>query len=306
MSSSPKLNILIAYPYLDEGIKNLLKKNSEDITFLLDSGAFTSWKAGTSIDLDQYVQFLETLKADGIIPWRYFTLDVIGDPEKTLKNYQDLLDRGYKPVPIFTRGENFSTLEKFYETSDVVAIGGLVQTKQNRGFVKRIMREIKGRPVHWLGFTEGNYISIYKPYSADSSSWAGAVRYGGLKIYTRGGRFIVVRREHFIKRPDPELVKIFEEYGEDLTLFKNRKEWANSGKGKYLLERMTCKSWVRFAMDIEKTFGTKFFLACASKWQIEMMLWAFNYWRSYHEMRNDTFRRDGLNNPPLSSLGTRA
>ena len=43
--SYPKLNILVAYPYADKGTVGFIKKNEKDIRFLLDSGAFTAWKA---------------------------------------------------------------------------------------------------------------------------------------------------------------------------------------------------------------------------------------------------------------------
>ena len=110
------LNILIAYPYFqktpDAYIKSLNRVNGK-FRFLLDSGAFTAWKAGNEIHIDDYCNFVENLK---IKPWRYFTLDKIGDPIGTQKNYEIMLKRGFNPIPIFTRGESLSVLEDFYKT----------------------------------------------------------------------------------------------------------------------------------------------------------------------------------------------
>jgi hypothetical protein len=169
-----KLNILVSYVYMTNRLCGLLLKNQKDIRLLIDSGAFTAWKAGKRIRLNDYMNFLKKLP---IKPWRYFTLDVIGDGEKTWDNYQRMLDEGFKPIPIFTRGEDFAMLDKYYETSDLVAVGGLVGTPGNKGYVKRIMQEIGDRKVHWLGFTHIKYIRYYQPYSVDSSQHCASVQF---------------------------------------------------------------------------------------------------------------------------------
>ena len=303
MSQFPKLNILISFPYFNKKIIAILKEDQSFINLLVDSGAFTAWKKNESVKLESFLSFLDQLKNEGINIWKYFMLDVIGDPEGTRKNLEDMVSLGYSPIPIFTRGEAISEINHLYERFDLIAVGGLVGTLKNRGYVKRIMREVGDRKIHWLGFTEQKFLPIYRPFSVDTSGWTGQVRYGGLKIYTRGGRWMTVRRDDFFKKPSEELQKIFEEYGEDLSRFKNKKEWTGADR---LLGVMGAKSYVRYALDIERRFKTKFFLVCSTDIQIRILKDAYNYWRSYHEMRNDTFRRDGLNNPPISSLGTRA
>lgn len=177
-----KANILVAYPYMKKPMIDLLKQNEHRTRFLLDSGAFTAWKAGKPIALDDYCRFIESLPFE---PWRYFMLDVIGDPKATLKNYETMLKRGFKPIPIFTRGEDPSVLEDYYKTSDVVAIGGLVGTKGNKGFVKGIMEKVGKRKVHWLGFTDLNFVKHYKPYSCDASSWNNGAQFGYVTYYDR-------------------------------------------------------------------------------------------------------------------------
>lgn len=181
-----KLNILISYVYMTDRLVGLLSKHKKDIRLLIDSGAFTAWKAGKRIKLGDYMNFIKTLP---IKPWRYFTLDVIGDPKRTWDNYQKMLDEGLKPVPIFTRGDDFKMLDKYYETSDLVAIGGLVGTPHNKGYVKRMMREVGDRKVHWLGFTKMEYVQYYKPYSVDSSGYCHSVRYVPSTIIHRGNGY---------------------------------------------------------------------------------------------------------------------
>lgn len=195
-SQSFNLNILIAYPYLRGRALSILNELSREKNFklLIDSGAFTAWKAGKSILLDDYCRFLETLP---FIPWKYFTLDIVGDPGGSLANYQTMLRRGFNPIPVFTRGEDPSVLEEYYASSDVVGVGGLVQNQGAGGFVKGIMKHIGRRNVHWLGFTPIEFIRAYRPFSCDSTSWSSGLRFGVIPIYLGHGKFTSIQRKDF-------------------------------------------------------------------------------------------------------------
>lgn len=269
-----KLNILVAIPYCDRQTLDFIAK-LPDCRFLLDSGAFTAWKAGNEMTLRDYCQFLDRMPFQ---PWRYFTLDKIGNAEGTRANFEQLLKGGHKPIPIFTRGENVDMLDYYYDHSDVVAIGGLVGTRGNKGFVKGIMEKIGQRQTHWLGFTQNDFLNHYKPFSADSSSWAGAVRYGRINLYLGRGRWMPVGKKDFLTMPSSAILKAFEEYGEDPARMARKEEWINSGKGDALLEVMTCKSWTRFQIEVEELLGVKYFLACACFWQVRQMAEAHAFW----------------------------
>lgn len=275
LSSDRKLNILVAYPYMTKDVIEILESNQNSIRFLLDSGAFTAWKANKEIKVEEYCDFIESLPFK---PWRYFTLDVIGDPEGTIDNYNHMLGCGLKPVPIFTRGEDPSMIDMYYNTSEVVGIGGLVGTRGNKGFVKSIMKKVGDRKVHWLGFNAKEFLSYYKPYMCDSSSWSSSVRYASCKLYDRNGRWYSVSKEDFAERPTETIFKLLTEYEMDPSRLADKSEWKNSGSGKYALEEMTCKSWVRYQIDIGRKLGVKFFLACASGWQVKLMHQAFDFW----------------------------
>ena len=77
------MNVLMAYPYLTPPALKFWRDNQDSIDMLVDSGAFTAWKSGNPIQLDDYCRFLDGLEMK---PWRYFALDVIGDPAATEKN----------------------------------------------------------------------------------------------------------------------------------------------------------------------------------------------------------------------------
>lgn len=126
--SRPPLSVLVAYPYVKKDVVEALaafeKNNPGNLRLLLDSGAFTAWKSGNPIKLDDYCRFLETLPFK---PWRYITLDVVGNAEETARNYEIMLERGFNPVPVFTPSESLSAIDDLYKTSDYIAAGGLVR-----------------------------------------------------------------------------------------------------------------------------------------------------------------------------------
>lgn len=260
--SKLKLNILIAYPYMTEFSFGFLKERKDDLFFILDSGAFTAWKAGKEITLDSYCKFIESLP---IQPDHYLTLDVIGDPEGSLKNYEKMLERGFKPMPVFTRGEDIKMLNEYYKTSDVVAIGGLVGTQNNKGFVKGIMPHVGTRKVHWLGFTNERMLKVYRPYSCDASSFKGARRYGQVEIFDiKTMTWVKLSKKDY--KPGHDAV--MRSYDIDpMQLIKNENWSGNSS----FSTKLSFRSHVRASIYYERAFGTKYVLAAAGE-RIELTM----------------------------------
>ena len=250
-----KAPLLQAYPYMSKEIVDILNVNQHQTRFVLDSGAFTAWKAGKTVNLDEYCRFIETLPFK---PWRYFTLDVVGDPAKTLSNYETMLKRGFKPVPIFTRGEDISVLEEYYKTSDVVGIGGLVGTEGNKGFVKGIMTKVGNRKVHWLGFTSHPFIVHYKPHMCDSSAWNSGAMYGTLCVYLGNGRFELYDYPKFMKKKNDKL--LFARIAQlkvDPYKLLDRDNWF---RGTAIPPRVNAASYFRYSRDVLERFETNLFL----------------------------------------------
>ena len=260
---------------MSDKVISILESNQDSIRFLLDSGAFTAWKANKEIKVEEYCDFIESLPFK---PWRYFTLDVIGDAEGTEKNYQYMLDRGLKPVPIFTRGEDPAKIDMYYNTSDVVGIGGLVGTRGNKGFVKSIMKRVGDRKVHWLGFNAKEFLSYYKPYMCDSSSWLSAIRFASAQVYDKNGRWYSVKKSNFIDRPPKEMWDCIASYGIDPSRLSKNDEWLNPHDGSAAIEELTSKSWVKYQIDLFNKLNTNFFLSCATDWQLTILLQAYAHW----------------------------
>jgi hypothetical protein len=268
-NSTRLLNALVAYPYMKPDMVRLLDQHKRHTRFLLDSGAFTAWKAGKPIKLDDYCRFIESLPFE---PWRYFTLDVIGDPHGTMKNYETMLKRGFNPVPIFTRGEDLSVLDDFYKTSDVVGLGGLVGTAGNKGFVNGIMKKVNGRRVHWLGFTSLEFIKHYRPYMCDSSSWESGARFAAFHLYLGNGRTKLIKKADFARRPSDEIARCIRSYGLDPADFATSKHWDG---GYSHNRRLNGFSAVRMSLGIQENLKTLMFLALTTQHAYKILLEGF-------------------------------
>jgi hypothetical protein len=280
-----KLNILVAIPYLKPDSIDYLKSIEGKFDLLLDSGAFTQWKKGIEPNIEEYMSFINKLE---IKPWRYFTLDVVGNAERTHWNFSHLINEGFDPVPIFTRGDSVEELEFYYKHSDLVGIGGLVGTQGNRGFVKGIMNHVGDRKAHWLGFTSNNFIATYKPYSCDSSSWSAGLQYGILRLYAGLGQWVVVRKTDFLKRPSEKVCKLLRDYYHiDPSDLSKIAQWRNAGNNKTptLLRILSFRSYVWYSLDCERVLGTKMFLAGANFYDIEGFFIAYNFWQKHPLIR---------------------
>ena len=282
---SKVLNLLVAYPYCKPDVIELVKQNEHRIRFVLDSGAFTAWKSGQPIAVDDYCRFIETLP---IKPWRYFALDAIGDPHGTMKNYEIMLKRGFKPIPIFTRGEDPKVLDDYYKTSDVVGIGGLVGTMGNKGFVKGIMGKVGGRKVHLLGFTNLAFLKLFKPYMADSSSWEMGARFASCPLYIGSGHPLLSLKKDTIHKQlkDDRITHAIKALGLEPMDFLKPEMW----NGGYSITRRTgARSMVRFSHDIGKHLGTNLFLAAATCYAAKLLLEGLT-----NESTPSSIRRNGL------------
>lgn len=258
------LNILCAYPYIGKDVIDRITQYKYDLRLLVDSGAFTAWKAGQEIKLDDYCRFIESLPFK---PWRYFSLDVIGDPHATMKNYELMLKRGFNPIPVFTRGEDVSVIKDFYQTSDVVGIGGLVGTRGNKGFVKGIMSHIGQRKCHWLGFTSMPFVKYYRPYSCDSSSWESGGRYGMASLFCyRTAEMVRIDKELFDKNRQ-RFISLCQSNG--LDIYCNKTMWSG---GHSMIRFAGAYGYVNMSLELEKTLGTKMFLAFAVKGALDILL----------------------------------
>lgn len=267
----PPLNILVSFPYMSPGVIEQLRQCGPNLRLLLDCGAYTAWTSGKPIDLDEYCRFLE---APPVPLWRYFALDVVGDPEATWRNYEVMLKRGFRPLPIMTPGESLETMDRYYETSDVVGLGGLNALKPSRkhNYVRTVMAHAAGRKVHLLGYTTLDHLKALRPYMCDASSWESGARYAMLNLYMGRGKVVMLKKRDFIKRPPEVVLNRIRELGMDPFALSRTSGWA----GGYSTARRLCGAgMVRLSIDVEQQLGTRLFLACAARWGLVVVREAY-------------------------------
>jgi hypothetical protein len=257
-ADAPRLQVLTTYAYLNKNMIGALEDYSSGLDLLLDSGAFTAWQKGETIRLDDYCRALDGLPFK---PWRYFTLDVVGDHKATAENYGQMLARGYSPVPIFTRGSPYEELDGYARTSDMIGLGGLAGKEGNRyAYLKAMWPRTAGKNMHILGVTSPDWIKHLRPYSCDSSTWNGAGRYGMVNLYMGRGRWEMFRPRALDARPSGEVAARIARYGFDpYTLGRTDKAW----------QQINNLSWAEFSIEIRAALGTRLFLAAAIKRDLE-------------------------------------
>lgn len=180
------------------------RKSKKAIDLMMDSGAFSAWNRGKSIELKEYISYLKDL---GELFHSYVVLDVLpSGPEQTrtekdieacaaksYKNQQIMKDAGLRPMPVFHQGERWHWLEKMLEEGEPFI--GLSTRKDLLVYETLQMRwlddcfsvicDSKGAPytkVHGFGTTKVPYLQRYPFYSVDSTRWALASGYGKIMV----------------------------------------------------------------------------------------------------------------------------
>jgi hypothetical protein len=163
--------------------------------FMLDSGAYSAFKLGRSIDIEKYIQFL----SDN--PWikLYVNLDVINprDPNEaaylSLANFETMCERGLSPMPVFHVREDFDYLRKYLALGcDYIGLSASSQSeKSDWDFYEKsfeiIQRTGQVVRVHAFGESASQRLKAFPFDSADSATWMlAALRYARTNISRLG------------------------------------------------------------------------------------------------------------------------
>lgn len=169
-------NYLESYHYFNtEKIAD--KVREAGVRVFLDSGAFSAFTKGITVDVAQYCDFVK--RYDDIIEVAS-VLDAVGDPLKTWQNQQEMERLGVKALPCFHYGEDERYLEYYVANYEYITLGGMVpiSTPQLLLWLDRLWEKYlcdpSGNPrlkVHGFGMTSVPLMIRYPWYSVDSSSW---------------------------------------------------------------------------------------------------------------------------------------
>lgn len=164
------------------------------VKIFLDSGAFSAYTLGQTIDLEEYCRYIHEnddliRREDGIL--MASVLDDIGDEYKTYCNQLRMEELGVKPLPTFHTNEDTRYLDYYAANYEYLSLGGMVGAgpAQLQIWLDRMwnnhLLDGAGRPkvrVHGFGITSIPLMERYPWYSCDSSSWIQTTSFGGITV----------------------------------------------------------------------------------------------------------------------------
>jgi len=154
---------------------------------MADSGAFSAYSLGASIDIHEYAAWIKRWKH---LFDSYANLDVIGSAQETLDNQHRLEDMGLHPLPVFHVGEPWEYLERYLEKYNYIALGGMAaySISRKRKLIPWIIKAFKmlgvGQGYHGFGTTGWVIMKSFPWWSVDSSSWSSVVAYGHGHVFS--------------------------------------------------------------------------------------------------------------------------
>lgn len=184
-------HILESYHYIGSQ-RYIDQMRADNAQVFLDSGAFSAFTLGVTIDLPTYCDYIKRNMdlwrvEDGVV--MASVLDGIGDPLQTYRNQLHMEALGAKPLPCFHAGEDERYLEYYVQNYEYITLGGMVgsSTKQLCIWLDRMweryLTDGSGRPrlkVHGFGITAIPIMERYPWYSVDSSSWIQSAAFGSI------------------------------------------------------------------------------------------------------------------------------
>lgn len=190
------------------GGRDQFMKEMPTYDLLIDSGAFSVWSIGETIDLDGYIAWSQAATATHQGPIRIINLDVIpgkrggGSPSarervRAAREGMDNADRiraaGLDVMEVFHRHEPLDILDELLDRrrpGEVLGIGGLVAgggVSEKRMVCDSIFSRLRDRaggwqgiaPMHGLGVSPTSPLGRRYPWwSCDASSWVFARKFG--------------------------------------------------------------------------------------------------------------------------------
>lgn len=220
-------------------------KENPGTKVFVDSGAFTAWTKGKTIDVDDYINYINTnteqltlFASVDNIPGESKRKPTLKEKEESPKlswdNYLYMRERVKEPdklLPVFHIGEDFKYLKNMLESKfngkhiPYIGLGGTVGIRKKgvkENWYKECFDIIKesSNPnikVHAFGMTKLDILESFPFTSADSTSWLMTSVYGF--IYTKYGKICVSnvatnRKNHINKLPKEIQTQIINDIGE--------------------------------------------------------------------------------------------
>lgn len=197
-------NFLISYNFVRK--PELLIRLMGDFrpkNMIIDSGAFSVWSNGGTININEYITFCKTLKKIlpkeinlfivnlDVLPGKFGETPTSIEREASAKqgwaNMLKLEKAGLKVIHVFHQHEPWEWLEKMRKHSDYIGISPAndASMTEKHNWLNQVFTRIKDT-IKTHGFAVTSHTQLYKYpfYSTDSSSWVAPARFGRIPIFT--------------------------------------------------------------------------------------------------------------------------
>lgn len=197
-------NLLFSYAFI-KNPKKLVELLGSPLPkrIILDSGAFSVWSNGGTIDIDAYANFAVEIKTllPAEVDLHVVNLDVlpgkwgmVPSAEEIAKsaeagwaNMLFLESKGLKVIHVFHQHEDFAILERLRKHSDYIGISPAndVSMEEKLAWLNKVFFTLKDTiKCHGFAVTSHRQLFGYPFYSVDSSSWVTPARFGRIPILT--------------------------------------------------------------------------------------------------------------------------
>jgi len=208
----PVPRALVSYAYLGQ-VDKLLEYDLKSL--YLDSGAFTAYASGIEIVHDDYIAWAKERKDLFEI---ITNLDVIGDWEGSVKNFDYARKKGLDVWPVYHFGEPVDVLHYYMSVTDEMCVGGIASGTVNPDAIKRglawLFNLYPDMKLHVLGVNAVNALIQFPIFSCDALTWRSGSRFGD--VFIKGRRHKVGRKFQFSSR-SKEAISVLQEAGLDVT-----------------------------------------------------------------------------------------
>lgn len=176
--------LLVSYYYLQPFLDAQPQYRYRD--WVMDSGAYSAFNSGKPIELQRYIdKCIELLSRDQTLT-EVFALDVIGDPDASRRNTEEMWRQGVPAIPCFHVGEPWDLLIDMVKRYPKVALGGMVPIGQAEkiGWLAGCFRRCWPARFHGFGVAGERLLNLFPFHSVDATNWEIApVAFGNWKRF---------------------------------------------------------------------------------------------------------------------------
>lgn len=160
--------LLVSYFYKKEFERVNAESPIKSPLMMLDSGAFSAYQSGSVIDIDSLIEETKNPRWHESV-----ALDVIGDPEGSLRNALYMQKHGSPAYPVFHIGEPWDLLVEYCQRFDKVGLscrfGEPVSSSMT--FYEQCFARTWPHKFHSFGWVSRKALFRFPFHSADCSSW---------------------------------------------------------------------------------------------------------------------------------------